>query len=395
MNGIMYKNRSPPDNDYDEPNFYTTLGPVSENCRTYDELNGKNSKLTENPYDNHQIGERGLHTIGKKGWIIFLVVVLLMCILASVLTYFAVNYLKDAHQNADCNAMDCGIGQCPDERYGDNCENINFRVSAIRSVCPDGWLTYDKWCYKGFTGEKTWLQARDSCRVIGADLLSVHGQNEIDFLTNQFSFSSIKYWIGLNDLNKNGFMWSDGTSLDYTNWKRDEPNNFNDNEQCVHFSTIRPGQWNDNNCYMSLSYICQLRREPQCGEDSSWLYFNNSCYLLNPPNGTNSAVTAYRAREICRGNRADLAIIQTRDEYSFLLSQATLSLSELLWIGLYYVDRTGDYQWYDGTSPTFLTWNIGEPAMEEGSCAGILSVYGNWAARNCNTRQGYICERQL
>jgi hypothetical protein len=59
-----------------------------------------------------------------------------------------------------------------------------------------------------------------------------------------------------------------------------------------------------------------------------------------------------------------------------LLSQATLSLSELLWIGLFYTDRTGEYQWHDGTSPTFLTWDIGDPAMEEGSCVGILSVYG-------------------
>jgi hypothetical protein len=49
----------------DEPNYYTTLGPVSENCRAYDELNGKNSKLTENKHDNNEIGKRGLHRIGN------------------------------------------------------------------------------------------------------------------------------------------------------------------------------------------------------------------------------------------------------------------------------------------------------------------------------------------
>jgi hypothetical protein len=59
---------------------------VSENCRTYDELNGKNSKLTENKHDNNEIGKRGLHRIGTKEWIMFFVVVLLMCIFASVLT---------------------------------------------------------------------------------------------------------------------------------------------------------------------------------------------------------------------------------------------------------------------------------------------------------------------
>ena len=52
MNGITYKNRPPSDDGYDEPNYYSTLGPVSENCRTYDELNGKNSKLTANKHDN-------------------------------------------------------------------------------------------------------------------------------------------------------------------------------------------------------------------------------------------------------------------------------------------------------------------------------------------------------
>jgi hypothetical protein len=58
MNGTMYKNRSPSDNGYDEPNYYTTLGPVSENCRTYDELNGKKAKLTENKHDNNEINEK-------------------------------------------------------------------------------------------------------------------------------------------------------------------------------------------------------------------------------------------------------------------------------------------------------------------------------------------------
>lgn len=43
------------------------------------------------------------------------------------------------------------------------------------------------------------------------------------------------FWIGLNDRQiDNRFQWTDGSTVTYTNWNTNEPNNyFNRNEDCV------------------------------------------------------------------------------------------------------------------------------------------------------------------
>ena len=71
---------------------------------------------------------------------------------------------------------------------------------------------------------------------------------------------------GLSDYcNEEGvFTWkSDGSSLDYTNWKENEPNNYLDNEDCVQLN--HDSQWNDLRCLTDataygnvMTALCQL-----------------------------------------------------------------------------------------------------------------------------------------
>ena len=72
--------------------------------------------------------------------------------------------------------------------------------------------------------------------------------------------------LGLSDYcNEEGvFTWkSDGTSLEYTNWKENEPNNYLDNEDCVQLD--RNSEWNDLRCLTEataignvMTALCQL-----------------------------------------------------------------------------------------------------------------------------------------
>ncbi|KAJ8307074.1 hypothetical protein KUTeg_015158 [Tegillarca granosa] len=52
------------------------------------------------------------------------------------------------------------------------------------------------------------------------------------------------------------YVWVDGTGTDFTNWFRGEPNNVKDSEDCVEYSAYT-NAWNDNNCYISRSFICK------------------------------------------------------------------------------------------------------------------------------------------
>jgi hypothetical protein len=71
------------------------------------------------------------------------------------------------------------------------------------------------------------------------------------------------YWIGLNDrVNETGYVWSDGSGFEFSKWGPTEPNNYN-NEDCtqiIGYPTTSKGNWNDNNCFLSLNYICKIAR---------------------------------------------------------------------------------------------------------------------------------------
>ncbi|XP_065681610.1 uncharacterized protein LOC100201799 isoform X1 [Hydra vulgaris] len=139
-----------------------------------------------------------------------------------------------------------------------------FKVS-YSNKCADGWLGYNSYCYLFHTVTpnlqgKTWKTALFLCQSYGGNLLSIADQAENAFLIKNFKNNITKYWIGLNALQNNRtFTWSDNTTSLFSNWKPDEPNNFQDsNEECVE-TTING--WNDNNCNRFFGYICKVKRD--------------------------------------------------------------------------------------------------------------------------------------
>ena len=71
---------------------------------------------------------------------------------------------------------------------------------------------------------------------------------------------SKSYWIGLNDRKKeNAFAWTDGTKVDYTNWGKNQPDNFK-NEDCVELDKKAMGYvFNDNKCTKLLPFVCKMK----------------------------------------------------------------------------------------------------------------------------------------
>ena len=51
-----------------------------------------------------------------------------------------------------------------------------------------------------------------------------------------------------------------GRNLTYTNWYGGEPNNFGDNENCVHTYAERDGTWNDVDCSTYMPSVCEIER---------------------------------------------------------------------------------------------------------------------------------------
>ena len=47
-----------------------------------------------------------------------------------------------------------------------------------QTCCGKEWLGYGGFCYRYFTFQKTWQDARNYCLVLGADLASIHSTGE-------------------------------------------------------------------------------------------------------------------------------------------------------------------------------------------------------------------------
>jgi len=129
------------------------------------------------------------------------------------------------------------------------------------SQCGPTWSydVYGQACYKLVSEQLTWEDAQLACKSLGANLVSIHGsheQNYINALVMQ-NIGYINFWIGGNDINQNyGWRWSDGSPFYFWNWNDGEPNNKGGTEFCVEMSADMLGRWNDIDCDRKFSYIC-------------------------------------------------------------------------------------------------------------------------------------------
>jgi hypothetical protein len=107
---------------------------------------------------------------------------------------------------------------------------------------------------------RTWNEAEADCVAQGGHLASVHDQVEQDYIAQAaFAVLGGDWWLGLSDQAQEGqYVWTDGTSTNYTNWMEGEPNNWEGSENCIHLVDWAGGAWNDLNCDATARYVCKL-----------------------------------------------------------------------------------------------------------------------------------------
>uniref|UniRef100_A0A3P9N544 Galactose-specific lectin nattectin-like n=1 Tax=Poecilia reticulata TaxID=8081 RepID=A0A3P9N544_POERE len=127
--------------------------------------------------------------------------------------------------------------------------------------CPTGWSQYGKRCFLFQNTQKDWASAERTCNDFGANLASIHDNNEHDFLkklvkTETGSFQ--RTWVGGHDAEKEGvWLWSDGSKFDYNKWSSGQPDNTGSNEHCLAINYEDPTYlWNDAPCTFKYVSIC-------------------------------------------------------------------------------------------------------------------------------------------
>lgn len=270
--------------------------------------------------------------------------------------------------------------------------------------CAEGWnkIPTRNHCAKFFTGprseEKTWFEARDYCRAIGGDLLSIHSSDELRVARHG------RAWIGLYVPDANtGYAWSDGSPVNFQHWQEGEPNNFNNAESCAEFRIYNwdeSGSWNDVNCESYNDWLCQIRagvtpRPPPNvtvpdfnTTDDGWLVWKGNQYYINK-----MSMSMESARQYCQQRHGDLVTITTRAENSFIWKQISRTYGRFF-IGLS-VDLDGSFWWMSNTPVEFLSWDQNQPKENtiDQNCV-IMSYYmGYWGTVNCGEELKSICKR--
>ncbi|XP_044222482.1 CD209 antigen-like protein D [Thunnus albacares] len=115
--------------------------------------------------------------------------------------------------------------------------------------------------------------------------------------------------------------------------------------------------------------------------------FRCSCYFLSSESGSWS-----RGRQDCREKGADLVVIDSTEEQTFL--STFTEVETMIWIGLTDRDKEGTWKWTDGTPLTLRYWGSnqpdngnGVPKVGEEDCAHIISgknTEDNWNDLSCD-----------
>ncbi|XP_027145353.1 macrophage mannose receptor 1 isoform X2 [Larimichthys crocea] len=284
--------------------------------------------------------------------------------------------------------------------------------TLIPPKCPDGWTNIGprNYCFKIYrfssssslssTKKRTWYEARDFCRAIGGDLLSIHNEAELQALPQRYDSA----WIGLSAPDPlTGYTWSDGSPLQFKHWEEGEPNNKNNVESCTEMKIHkkdRGGSWNDVHCETYLGWICQIRAglipEPTPADvtpdynttSDGWLEWNGNQYYFN-----RRSMAMEEARHYCQQKHSDLVSITTEAEAVFVWKQITKSYGSF-WIGLT-VDFDKTYGWMDGSPVAFQRWDENQPDFQNNdeNCVAMTTSMGFWHDYTCGMEFKSICKR--
>ncbi|XP_073503178.1 secretory phospholipase A2 receptor isoform X2 [Phyllobates terribilis] len=250
----------------------------------------------------------------------------------------------------------------------------------------------------------SWKAARASCQAQGGDLLSIMNMAEQNYISDRLKTADTMLWIGLNQLDGIfGWQWSDGTALAFVNWKTSSTPWFHERRHCGTYYAGGEHKWLSYECESKFPYVCKkylMKRQHEHYEtwkyypthcEPDWIPYSQRCSKLQ------KAFSWSEASAACRGDGGELMSVNSLADVEFLVHLFNHENISEAWIGLSSKNRHPvQFQWSDGSTVTFTTWQRHEPNISlEGSdlCVSAQRTDGNWKVRPCSRKSISVCKK--
>jgi len=130
---------------------------------------------------------------------------------------------------------------------------------------PSDAATHNGKYYKFFKAKYSWREAEKKCEEMKGVLVSIKNKE-----THQFLLALSKgkcFWAGASDARTEGvWLWRDGSKITYSDWAKDEPDDWKGKEDCLVIGwpgkRYENGKWADTNYKYRKQidgYICEWK----------------------------------------------------------------------------------------------------------------------------------------
>ncbi|XP_072097533.1 C-type lectin BpLec-like [Mobula birostris] len=147
-------------------------------------------------------------------------------------------------------------------------ERLDNLHSLHQGRCEENWFYFAPLnsCHRFFHAKKTWKEAGEFCNRFPhyGNLATVISAEHNKFVAKVISTADASKpfaWIGLNDIWKEGaYTWADGTCYTYRSWAKNQPDNHQGTEDCVHIQYFSgSATWNDFPCGSRIGFVCAYK----------------------------------------------------------------------------------------------------------------------------------------
>ncbi|KAL0966850.1 hypothetical protein UPYG_G00300930 [Umbra pygmaea] len=227
---------------------------------------------------------------------------------------------------------------CEVEVYGILNDSLTGNCSSTTSL-PHEYHFVDQ--------NKTWTEAQSYCRQKYTDLATIDNTEDMNRLMETGNSGFKTAWGGLKKNKTQGkWQWSDQSSCSFRNWYVGQPDNQNENQECVEIQN-ETSFWDDMNCEEKIPFFCHHDHLILIDENKTW----------------------WEARSYCRQNHKDLVSVTSEKVQRWVEAKAKRASTPHVWLGLRYTCTLNIWFWVSGDPTCYHNWAPGNGTFAE-ECGG-------------------------